>query len=110
MTVNAHASGLKWKDVTRWSRSDTPEDRKTPRTWELDVCDDVGSRILTVVVTRHIHFPGTWMMASRGYLQIDTKDLHTDDAEGAKAIALKLVVSLVDVMAVKLAQAMGENS
>lgn len=74
-------SAPKWMDETSYSRGETS---RVPRTWALRLPD------LRVVVTRHIHTPGTWLLVceSAGF---DLYDLATDDADAAKTRALRLV-------------------
>ncbi len=63
----------KWKDVTSYSRDDK---EWIPRIWELRLNE------CKVVVHRHIHHPGTWLLTCRE-LHIERSDLLTDDQNEA---------------------------
>ena len=54
-----------------------------------------------VVVTRHIHYPGSWTMVCDGILP-DRLDLDTDDLDRAKAKALDIVLRAISQRARKL--------
>ena len=81
-----------WTDVTSWARSDDAETRKTPRTWELRI-PSAGTR---VCVTRHIHYPGTWVGSVDGLMSIGQQDLHTDDPDEAKSRMLSIAASAAE--------------
>lgn len=52
---------LKWKDVTSWSRGDSDETRKTPRTYEARAAS------FRLTVSRHIHLDAAdWMLSCSG--------------------------------------------
>lgn len=70
----------KWEDTTSYSRSR----ERVPATFQLTLPD------LRVIVTRHIHFPGTWLLICE-QASFDKFDLRTNDVDRAKATALRLV-------------------
>lgn len=75
-----------WVDATSWCKSDTDEDRKTPRTWELRI------GVLRLVVTRHrMCEPNEWLL--RCYHEVCTETIERGDvsAEVAQAALLKRV-------------------
>ena len=72
-----------WKDTTGYSRGDT---ERTPRTWEIAAPD------LRIIVSRWIHAPGSWFLTCAA-VGLDRHDMLTDDAETAKAEALRLVAT-----------------
>ena len=79
-----------WKDATSWSQSDTAEDRKTPRAWELRD----GS--FCVLIHGHIYYEKEdWLVTCRslGFEKMLLKSKNTFDgkAEDAKAEALRIV-------------------
>lgn len=71
-----------WKDESSYSRSD--EHPHTPTTWTIESPD------LKIVVTRHIHFPGTWVLQCAA-ASFHHWDLKTNDVDTARAKALRLV-------------------
>lgn len=68
-----------WIDATSYSQNNTD---RTPRTWEIRL----GGLQLTV--TRHIHYPGSWIMKCEPFFS--SKDLENIDVETAKTTALEM--------------------
>jgi thiosulfate reductase cytochrome b subunit len=56
---------------------------------------------MQVIVTRHIHFPDTWVLLCRD-LGFDMIDLHADDADSAKVNALDRVKRTIEERVEKL--------
>lgn len=81
-----------WEDVTSYSRGDTD---RTPRSWKYDA----GG--LKIVVTRHIDYPGTWILRCEPWFS--ARQLESDDVESAKAEALGLVREKVRIVLNNLA-------
>lgn len=73
---------ITWKDKTSYSQSE--RGKVEPRTWAAKIGMDYE-----VVISRHIHYPGSWIVYIRSV--IDTTDLLTDDLETAKQRALRLL-------------------
>lgn len=76
-------SEINWVDVTSYRRD---EDRSS-KSWELR-CEH-----LRVVVTRHIHFPGKWILNCRPWF--DLHELSSLDVEDAKTESLFLVTNIL---------------
>lgn len=76
-----------WKDISTYSRSDTD---RTPRTWQ---CHAGG---LNIAVTRHIHYPGDWLLQCVPWF--DNYVLKSKDIDAAKAEALALVRRQVEIV------------
>jgi hypothetical protein len=70
-----------WEDVTSFSKND--KDR-TPKTWLMTLAS--GTRM---VVTRHIDYPGKWIIRCDPY--IDMQVLRSDDIDKAKEEAIKMI-------------------
>lgn len=82
-----------WKDVTSWSKDDTAEDRKTPKTWAIE------SDGLRVVVTRHRDYDAsTWVLCCHQFRQLDERPLNAKDVNQAKWEALVAVRAAVEKM------------
>lgn len=77
-----------WKDTTSFSRGDID---RTPRTWHMSF----GS--ITLTVTRHIDYPGTWVTRCDLFGSYSPRDLQTDDVDEAKGIALDMVYTALRV-------------
>jgi hypothetical protein len=74
-----------WKDETSYSRGDT---KREPRTWTIKHGEGSVTP-LRVTVTRHINYPGEWLLVCRELnLQLA---LGSEDIEGAKTEALKSI-------------------
>ena len=74
-----------WEDITSFSRVD--KDR-TPRTWSMALAS--GTRL---VVTRHIDYPGKWIIRCNPY--IDMQVLRSDDIDKAKEEAIKMILAYI---------------
>ncbi len=73
---------LQWVDTTSYSQSGSRE----PRSWTIETG---GVFSLSVTVTRHIHYPGEWLVQCRQLgLQVALRSEELDDA---KAEALDTV-------------------
>jgi hypothetical protein len=77
---------MTWTDETSYQRGE--RGNIPPRTWSTKV----GA--LTIIVTRHIHWPDTWLVNCR-QLYLDQRDLHTGDVEEAKRRAIVRIKELV---------------
>lgn len=71
---------MEWKDTTSYSRGDL---ERVPRTWEL------RTQRIVVVVTRHIDYPGKWLLRSHP-INLE-RTLNADEVEQAKLEALGYV-------------------
>ena len=79
-------SESEWVNATSWCKSDTAEDRKTPRTWELRI------GVLRLIVTRHrMCESNEWLL--RCYPEVCTETIVKGDvsAEVAQAALLRRV-------------------
>lgn len=75
---------LKWRDETSFSRHEAD---RTPKTWTLEAAP------LKLVVHRHLHYPGSWLVSVRGMDSIDMRPLKAKDSEAAKVEAVGIVVA-----------------
>lgn len=82
----------RWKDVTSYRRGE--RGKAEPRTYEL------RTPSLSVVVTRHVDMPGTWVLKCRD-AGIDLEDLQTDDLDDA---VYKAFVEVESRLATRLAE------
>lgn len=85
-----------WKDTTSYRRGSAP---RVPQTFRLYV------HSVTITVSRHIHYPGTWVMLSDPLFSYNgTLDLETDDLVEAKqkaiAITLKTLTEQIESLSV----------
>ena len=73
-----------WEDTTSYSR----DAKREPRTWTIKYGEESVTP-LSVTVTRHINYPGEWLLVCRELnLQLA---LGSEDIEGAKTEALKSI-------------------
>ncbi len=63
---------------------------RVPRSWQYDA----GG--LKIVVTRHIHYPGTWVLQCEPWFAL--RVLESDDIKDAQAEALMLVREKVEIV------------
>lgn len=80
-----------WKDATSYSQE---EEERVPRAWSTRL----GK--LRVVVTKHIRYPGHWVMHCDPFY--DTYPLDVETAEDAKDKALELVEAEIDKVLIDL--------
>lgn len=71
---------MKWNDVSSYSRS---EAKREPKSVEASA----GG--LKMVVTRHIHYPGKWVVSCAPFF--DTRELSSVELDAAKVEATNLV-------------------
>lgn len=82
-----------WKDATSWSKRDTAEDRKHPKTWAIE------SNGLRVAVTRHRDYgDDTWVLRCHQFRHLDEQPLNAKDVNQAKWEALVTVRAAVEKM------------
>jgi predicted YcjX-like family ATPase len=74
---------LTWEDTTSYSQGE--RGKTEPRTWTISTGDVL--RRLDVTVTRHIDYPGEWLLICR---QLNVRHaLKSEELEPAKTEALK---------------------
>lgn len=79
-----------WEDTSSRSQSDPPD--MEPTSWSTD---DQGAGVLRrILVHRHIHYPGDWLLSTRPPL-VDMHVLEAKDAEAAKLEAWHYLEELV---------------
>lgn len=83
---------LIWKDATSYSRNDS---ERIPTVWELELGE------YTIMVHRHIYYKDTWLLTCRE-MGVDKINLNTDAIEKAQTIAIKSIISLVEVKIAKM--------
>jgi predicted YcjX-like family ATPase len=77
------AADLTWKDTTSYSQGSRGQSE--PRSWTISTGETLLR--LDVTVTRHLDYPGEWLLVCR---QLDMRHaLKSDELEAAKAEALK---------------------
>lgn len=72
---------INWKDITSYSQRDK---EKIPTTLELRKLSPFDTKL---ILHRHIYFPDTWLVTCKG-TGIDKVNLHTNDIEEAKKLAI----------------------
>ncbi|MDI9413476.1 MAG: hypothetical protein QM401_07870 [Bacillota bacterium] len=77
---------IAWKDVTSYSRGDK---ERIPNTLKAEICG------FPIVIHRHIHYPGTWLLSCYG-LNLTNVDLSTDDFNEAERNAVAFLVAQLD--------------
>jgi len=80
---------MKWNDVTSFSRNDVD---RTPKSWLLTLASGIR-----LVVTRHIDYPGKWVIRCDPYIDIQVlnKLRRSDDIDKAKEEAIKMILAYV---------------
>lgn len=77
---------MNWIDETAYNTDECG--KEDPRTWSAKIGP------ITIIVTRHIYWPRTWLMYCR-QLHLDQENLHTNDVDTAKSLAIVRIKELV---------------
>lgn len=75
---------LNWKDISSFSHRDTNRETKTV---------EANAGVVRLVVTRHIDYPGKWVVKSE---LTGMRELKADHLDEAKAEAVQRVKSVVE--------------
>ena len=78
-----------WKDVSSYSRGDK---ERIPTILELRRLSPFNTRL---ILHRHIYYPNTWVVSCKG-TDIDKVDLHTDNVEEAKCLAVDYIIKYAE--------------
>ena len=74
-----------WKDISNYSQN---HKRRTPNAFEL------RTPHLTLIVSRHIHYPGKWTYRLRG--DEYPKPIDAETAAEAKALAVQVIIDQLE--------------
>ena len=78
-----------WKDVSSYSQGDK---ERIPTVLELRRLSPFNTRL---ILHRHIYYPNTWLVSCKG-TYIDKVDLHTDNVEEAKCLAVDYMIKYAE--------------